>query len=84
MLGLLGLLGLLGALGLLGLLGLLGGVLCFLALLQGGLNHVVSHARRSDRPADFYRFSWIAALLGLLGLLEGLVYWLCWKQDWAC
>jgi hypothetical protein len=48
------------------------------------LNHVVSHARLSESPAYFYRFSWVAALLGLLGLLEGLVYWLCWKQDWAC
>ena len=38
--------------GLLGLLGLLDGVLCFLALLEGGLNHGVSHARRSERSAD--------------------------------
>ena len=38
--------------GLLGLLGLLEGVLCFLALLEGGLKHVVSHARRSERSAD--------------------------------
>ena len=36
-------------LGLLGLQGLLEGVFCFLALLGGGLNHGVSHARRSDR-----------------------------------
>ena len=37
---------------LLGLLGLLEGMFGFLALLGGGLNHVVSHARRSERSAD--------------------------------
>ena len=39
-------------LGLLGLLGLLEGVFGFLALVEGGLYHVVSHARRSERSAD--------------------------------
>ena len=39
--------------GLLGLLGLLEGVLCFLAFLEGGLKHVVPHARRQDGSADF-------------------------------
>ena len=50
--------------GLLGLLGLLEGVLCFLTLLEGGLKHVVSHARRSGEVGglsqifmDFHRFS---------------------------
>ena len=49
---------------LLGLIGLLEGVFGFLALLEGGVNHGVYHARRSGRSAD-YRFSWIAG--GLLG-----------------
>ncbi len=40
----------------LGLLGLLEGVLCFLALLEGGLNHGVPHARRSERSADYTVF----------------------------
>ena len=39
-------------LGLLGLLGMLEGVIGFLALLGGGLNHVVHHARRSETSAD--------------------------------
>ena len=39
-------------LGLLGLQGLLEGVFGFLALLEGGLNHGVPHARRSERSAD--------------------------------
>ena len=39
----------------LSLLGLLAGVFGFLALLEGGLNHVVLHARRSERSADFGR-----------------------------
>ena len=50
--------------GLLGLLGLLEAVLCFLALLEGGLKHGVPHARRQDGSADifidFHRFSWIS------------------------
>ena len=39
-------------LGLLGLHGLLEGVFGFPALLEGGLNHVCPHARRSERSAD--------------------------------
>ena len=39
-------------LGLLGSLALLEGVFCVLALLEGGLNHVVSHARRPETSAD--------------------------------
>ena len=38
---------------LLGLLVLLEGVIGCLALLEGGLNHVVPHARRSDRSAEY-------------------------------
>ena len=41
---------------LLGLLGLLEEVFGFLALLEGGLNHVDYHARRSERSADFKIF----------------------------
>ena len=41
-----------GSLGLLGLPGSLEGVFGFLALSEGGLNHKVSHSRRSERSAD--------------------------------
>ena len=40
-------------LGLLGLLGLLAGRFGFLALLEAGLKHGVSHARRQDGSADY-------------------------------
>ena len=49
--------------GLLGLLGLLEGVLCFLALLEGGLKHVVSHARRSGEVGGYY----LRLINGLIG-----------------
>ena len=39
--------------GLLGLLGLQEGLFGFLASLEGGMNHVVPHARHSERTADF-------------------------------
>ena len=38
--------------GLLGLPGLLEGEFDFMILLEGGLNHGVSHVRRSDKSAD--------------------------------
>ncbi len=43
-------------LGLLGSRGLLEEVFGFLALSERGFNHGVSHARRSEMPADYVRF----------------------------